>query len=228
MYFRNKITLCLSILTSVVFCYSAEASTCRLALVLALDVSASVDEHEYKQQLEGVAQSLEAQEVQKLLLKDRSTFVELSVFEWSAVSHKIIVLPWTKLNSVPALENAAKQIRNHSQFRTGSRTGIGAALEFAGAMLSERPDCLQHKIDVSGDGNSNVGDAPSYVRGLPYLANVTINALVITDPGDDHSTSTGHYDQNIDLRGYFEDQVIWGREPSRYPLLDTKTTPMRC
>lgn len=210
LYTRNKITLFLSILTSITFCCSAEASNCRLALVLALDVSASVDEREYTLQLEGVARSLEAPEIRNLLLQDRSAFVELSVFEWSAVAHKVIVLPWTKLDSVFALENAAMRIRNHSQSRAGSRTGIGAALEFASAMLSERPECLQHKVDVSGDGKNNVGDSPSYVRRLPELANVTINALVITDAGDDPSASTGHYDKQFDLHGYFKEQVIWG------------------
>ncbi len=188
------------------------AASCRLALVLALDASASVDAREYALQLEAIAVSLDDPDVRDLLLSGPPAHVSLSVFEWSATSHKIIVLPWTELTNSSSIDAAVTAIRAHVRTRAGSRTGIGTALAFANTLLSQRAECWQHKIDVSGDGKSNVGPSPSYIRSQPQFSNVTINGLVILEPegGAAATASTGHIDQNFDLRAYFDRHVIHG------------------
>lgn len=205
----GRLNCVMSALPIALCCTPAEAA-CRLALVLALDISASVDKREYRLQIEGVAHALDAAEVRELLLKDPGSHIAFSVFEWGSVSHKVIVQPWTVLDSQGAIDAAVDRIRTHSQYRPGFRTAIGAAIDFGGALLAERGNCWRHTIDVSGDGKSNVGDPPAYVRRQPHLSHVTINGLVVTDPGEALSTSTGHIDRNFDLRAYFENQVIWG------------------
>lgn len=159
----------------------ALAGDCRLALVLALDVSSSVDEDEYHLQKEGLARALMAPEVVRGFLAGDP--VALFVFDWSGPSTQVPLPPgWQVIHSAQDLAQVAAALT--TQPRQGlddpdRSTGLGTALSFAAHALQDGPQCRARTVDVSGDGTSNDGLSPGFVyRHYPFDG-VTVNALVV-------------------------------------------------
>jgi len=187
------------------------AEPCRLALVLALDVSGSVDEAEYAQQLNGLSFALNSAEVRAAILKNPETPVHLAVFEWSSRNHQFLVQPWTVLDSHNAIDVAVDRIRSYRKKRAGLKTALSTALLFAGELLEEKKECWQKTVDVSGDGKNNIGPAPSRVYELDTFIGVTVNALVVGNPSLPQKAGVGESLTQSDLQSYFEREVIHGR-----------------
>lgn len=189
-----------ALVAAMLFAPRAEAAPCRLALVLALDVSGSVDAVEYRRQLRGVADALETPAVRAALLSDPSRPVALTVFEWSASSHQRRLLPWSLLTDDSAIGGAAARLRAVRRLPAPNTTGLGGALEAGARILAEGPPCARRVIDVSGDGRNN--DWPNPVRARARLQNITVNALVIL-PGPGGGDPDGLVD-------YFRARVMHG------------------
>lgn len=204
------------ILTLLLLCSSllkpalARAEPCRLALVLALDVSGSVDEAEYARQLNGLSFALNSAEVRAAILKSPETPVHLAVFEWSSQNHQFLVQPWTILDSHNAIDAAVDRIRSYRKKRAGLKTALSTALLFAGELLEERKECWQKTVDVSGDGKNNIGPPPKQLYDLDIFTNVTVNALVVGDPTPDNMSDVDEWLSQSDLQSYFEREVIHG------------------
>ncbi len=189
-------------------CFAAlPAEACRQALVLALDVSGSVDGTEYQQQVTGLAAALDDPKVRALILDNTEQPVVLSVFEWSSRNHQYVILPWTRLDSAVALDAAIARIAAHRKVRAGLKTALGTALGFARGLLARQEACWQHTIDISGDGRSNVGPTPRdmYQSGF---GKAVVNALVVGDPRAARGEGRGIGPDA--LRAYFEAEVIRG------------------
>ncbi|MGB1208775.1 MAG: DUF1194 domain-containing protein, partial [Paracoccaceae bacterium] len=80
---------------------------CELALVLALDVSSSVDAAEYALQRDGLARALQAPEVVQAILSAGPDSVHITAFEWSGRNQIVSVLDWTALTDAPTIQRAA-------------------------------------------------------------------------------------------------------------------------
>ncbi len=186
------------------------AEPCRLALVLALDVSGSVDEVEYAQQLNGLSYALNNTEVRATILKDPETPVHLAVFEWSSQNHQFLIQPWTILDSQNAIDAAIDRIRSYRKKRAGLKTALSTALMFAGELLEGKKDCWQKTVDVSGDGKNNIGPPPKRVYELNIFTNVTVNALVVGHPKPEKKGDVGEWLTQNELQRYFEREVIHG------------------
>lgn len=156
----------------------APALACRLALVLALDASASVDAEEYIVQRNGLAAALIAPEVQAAFLSDPEP-VALAAFEWSGQWNQRVMLDWRLIRSGEDLLDAASEVSAFEREHARSPTAMGAALGYAAGMLRSGPACASRTIDVSGDGRNNHG----YSAELAYkhfpLDGVTVNGLAI-------------------------------------------------
>lgn len=157
---------------------SAQAA-CRLALVLALDVSASVDDAEYRLQTTGLARALTSADVQAALLADPTTPVWVTAFEWSSPFGQTTILDWHRLDTPDAIAVAAGAISGARRQTRAGRTALGAALLHAGARLQAGPACDRQTVDVAADGSNNIGPEPLLLKGEPALAGVTVNALTI-------------------------------------------------
>ncbi len=155
------------------------AAHCRLALTLALDVSSSVDSEEYRLQLEGVAQALEDDAVRTAIFQVPGTSVALQVYEWSGVRQQAMVEDWVVVARPGDLDRIAATVRGHGRRFGNAPTALGDALAFGLRQLRRAPVCDQRKIDVSGDGQSNVGLPPQALVIPPDLDDVTINGLAI-------------------------------------------------
>lgn len=163
----------------------AGAEGCRLALVLAVDVSSSVDAAEYDLQRVGLAAALDAEEVRHAILSGGPGDVALAVYEWSGFYQHKMQLDWTILNSPAmidgAVETLLKMRRSHDEFPTS----MGPALGFGAQLLQRAPDCKRRVIDVSGDGVNNYRYGPREAYRHFPMQGVTVNGLVVL--GDDPS-----------------------------------------
>ncbi len=142
---------CLSIL-------AAPAAGCGIALVLAVDVSGSVDDREYRIQMQGLA---------------------VTVLHWTGAGRQETVVPWTRIAGFGVLEAVAAQTAAAPRRWRNYSTAIGEALLVSAARLAEQPGCARRVIDISGDGTSNEGIAPRQVRERLRDAGIVVNALVI-------------------------------------------------
>jgi hypothetical protein len=169
------------------------ASACRLALVLAMDVSASVDPSEDALQRGGLAAALIAPEVQAAFLSGDDP-VALAAFEWSGRYNQQILLGWTLIATPADLAAASATIaasrRSHADFPTA----IGYALGYAATLLAHGPDCAARTVDVAGDGINNEGFEPALAYREFSFDGVTVNGLVV---------DTVHADPEVDLVTYY-------------------------
>lgn len=188
----------------------AAAQDCRLALVLALDVSASVDSREDRLQREGLARALLAPEVMRSFLAGDP--VALHVFEWSGPdSQADISRGWHLIESELDLAAVAAAILASGEGRADQlyrSTAVGSALDYAGQALKAGPSCRAQTVDISGDGISNQGDSPESIYDGHLLDGVTVNALVIGGA----QTSSGPLAEAADryLVAWFEREVLHG------------------
>lgn len=173
------------------------AAGCRLALVLALDISSSVDAAEDRLQREGLAAALTSDEVVAALLAVPGQPVALAVYEWSGRYQQAMLLDWTLLEGRDDVFGAAQRIAGSTRRYTEFPTAIGYALGYAAGIFNAAPDCLFRTLDISGDGRNNEGFGPALAYGNFPLDDVTVNGLVIG--GDDE-----------DLAGYYQREVIKG------------------
>lgn len=157
----------------------ASAQTCRLALVLGLDVSLSVNSFDFDLQRKGLARALTDADVRDALLGTPGHHVELSVFEWSGQYNQNLLLDWTVIDTAQKLDRIAKTLHHEPQGLRSGRTALGAAMLFARDKLRERPHCANWTLDLSGDGPSNNGPAPERVQNQMRADGIIVNGLVI-------------------------------------------------
>ncbi len=190
---------------------------CRLALVLALDVSGSVDPIEDRLQREGLAQALLAPDVVQAFLRDEP--VALFVFEWASISYQADLTPdWQIVGSeedlvrIAATISASRGPDDEGRRANAGGTAIGMALLHAAAALSRGPACAAQTVDVSGDGENNAGIGPEVAYMSPLLKGVTVNALII-----DRIRAKALQPQEIRLVAWFEAHVLHG--PGAFSVL---------
>ncbi len=161
----------------------AQLRDCRLALVLALDMSASVDTREFRLQAEGLAVALTDPEIRQAL-RDFGPVVA-TAYEWSGRHQQHVIAPWTLLDTDLAIDRFAGALSAHQRRFTEFPTAMGYALGFGAQLFRQLPvTCLRHVIDMSGDGVQNEGFGPSSAYKAFDFDRVTVNGLVIrgSDP----------------------------------------------
>ncbi len=183
-----------TILISAALSVPVTARACDLALVLAVDVSGSVDTTEYRIQMDGLAAGLRDGVVSEALVRANAA---VALVQWSGTSRQRTVVDWVRIASFEDTEMLARQIEETPRAWRNFSTAIGEALQHGTNLFDAVPDCRRRVMDVSGDGQSNEGVEPVEVQRFARAAGVTVNALVIeTD--------------DTDLTGYFWENVITG------------------
>lgn len=176
------------------------AAECRLALVLALDVSSSVDEAEDRLQRSGLAAALIAPEVQAAIFTTDLP-VALAVYEWSGRYNQALLVDWRLVKAPADLEYVAKTValsrRSHADFPTA----MGYALGYGAGLLARAPACLFHTLDMAGDGLNNEGFPPRAAYAEFPFAGVTVNGLVVK--GADSGTA-------LALIDFYHTEVLHG------------------
>lgn len=164
-----------------------------LELVLAVDISASVDDAEYGLQTAGIARALRDPEVGAAIESLGAGGIAVAVMPWSRDA--VLAVGWTRLDGAPAAERLAARIEGLPRARIGVTTGIGTALARARALLGSNGfEGRRRAVDVSGDGKNNSG-LPLWVeRNRTLAAGVTINGLTILD---DDPTLADYYANHV-------------------------------
>lgn len=161
-------------------CPATAARACGAALVLAMDVSGSVDPGEYRLQVDGLAAALHHGALRDVLVNEQ---VALAVVQWSALGQQRLVLPWERMADMTAVDAFAARVAALPRAYPGSDTAVGEALAFALAQFEAVPDCRRRIIDMSGDGDENVGFGTPRARAAAIAAGVEVNALAIESMG---------------------------------------------
>ncbi|MES0882321.1 DUF1194 domain-containing protein [Roseibium sp. SCP14] len=171
------------------------ARACSLALVLAVDVSASISEDEYDLQQRGIATALQDEDVVQAI--ETVGGIWLHSFEWSGRYQQNTLLNWRFLSDEKSIRAAADEISGNTRDSREFLTALGHALAHASKVLDGAPAvCDRQVIDVSADGINNEGYDPHAAYFANDFADVTVNALVIRK---EERTYT-----------YFENKVIRG------------------
>jgi Protein of unknown function (DUF1194) len=157
---------------------AAPAHGAALALVLAVDVSASVTADAYVLQRDGIARAF----ANRRLVEAISALpggVELLVLEWSDPNQIAVTVDWTRVSDAASAEKFAIAVRETRRSSNGL-TAIGSALLAAAAEFDGLPEPAARRIiDVSGDGMANIGPPPAAARDEVVAAGITINGLAI-------------------------------------------------
>nr|WP_245218950.1 DUF1194 domain-containing protein [Rubellimicrobium aerolatum] len=150
--------------------------TCGTALVLAIDVSNSVDRGEYRLQIDGLALALQDPYIVEALVRGR---VALAVLQWSGPDEQQVSAPWQLMASREEVAGLAAVVAALPRAFERSGTAPGDAVLRALALLADVSHCSRHVIDVSGDGQRNMGRDTAEARAAAEAAGVTVNALAI-------------------------------------------------
>ncbi len=181
------------------------AQACEVALVLAVDVSGSVDAFEYGLQAEGIAAALRDPDVQDALLHNRAA---LAVLQWSGADEQSVSIPWTRLTEPAELRRLAARVAAMPRAHAGGNTAVGAAITAAAALFDSVPDCRRRVIDVSGDGDENEDFTIGRARRAAWIQGITLNGLAIEGAATGQSI-TNFYRRHVVTPGGF---VITARQ----------------
>jgi len=151
-----------------------------LALVLALDCSASVTYEEFGLIAGGLGAALRDPEIVAGLTRGPAQASLCSLVLWSGRGEQDVLADWTLIASTEQAQDFADQVENVPRTVRAGGTAIGEALLAAQALLSRAPAAASRRIvDVVGDGRSNEGTPPGPVRDRMAAAGITINGLCV-------------------------------------------------
>src|SRR5437870_4666328 len=174
-------------------------------LVLAVDVSYSMDPEEQALQREGYIAGITSRDFLQALRGGMHGRVAATYFEWAGPYDQKIVVPWRLIDGPEAADGFANEIAR-APYRRASRTSISGALNFANPLFDGSGySGFRRVVDVSGDGANNSGTFVTLARDDVLAAGITINGLPIMLKRPNAFTMDI---DNLDI--YYEDCVIGG------------------
>src|SRR5260370_10005509 len=136
---------------------SPSATVVDVELVIAVDVSYSMDPEEQALQREGYITGITSREFMQALRSGTNGKVAVTYFEWAGTYDQKIIVPWRLIDGPEAADAFADEIAR-APYRRASRTSISGALNFALPLFdSSGFRGFRRVIDVSGDGANNSG-----------------------------------------------------------------------
>lgn len=180
-----------------------------LLLVLAADVSRSVDAQKFQLQRDGYAAAISDSRVLDAIRGGRNGRIGLTFIEWSGFGNQKVVIDWTIIDGPQAAQTFGDRLLE-SPRSFADRTSISGGIEAAMAQLARAPFTADKQtIDVSGDGTNNAGRDVSLARAEALKLGITINGLVILSErplpwNPEHTNPPGG------LAKYYQDNVTGG------------------
>jgi hypothetical protein len=195
--------------------WAAVATTARAAepvdlmLVLAADVSRSVNQPKFQLQREGYAAAISDPRVLEAISSGRHQRIAVCFVEWSGASAQHLLIDWTLIDGPDAARKFGDQLLELPR-SFAERTSISGGIDFAMTLFARAPyQGARRTIDVSGDGTNNSGRDVTLARDEAVAQGVTINGLVILSErplawNPEHTNPAGG------LANYYRDNVIGG------------------
>ena len=186
-----------------------------LALVLAVDVSNSVDRAENALQRAGYVDALGHPDIWTAIHSGPLRRIALTYVEWAGPTEQRTVIPWRLIDSPEAARAFAADLADRPiLFARGTGTSISAAIAYSVALFPGSPfPAHRQVIDLSGDGPNNRGGPVVAARDAGLARGVTINGLpLMLRPSRSYEA--------VDL--YYRDCVIGGPGAFVLPVYDDR------
>jgi hypothetical protein len=175
-----------------------------LALVLAVDVSRSMETEEQVLQREGFIEAFRSPEVHAAIRDGILGRIAVAYVQWAGAADQEVLVPWTVIDGPEDAHGFADRLSREAT-RRGGYTSLSAVIDLSVRLLRESGfRALRQAIDISGDGANNQGRNVTRARDDAVAAGMTINGLPIM-----LKRPSGSWDiEDLDL--YFRDCVIGG------------------
>jgi hypothetical protein len=191
------------------FSAHADEGEVDVLLVLAADVSRSVDDKKFKLQREGYAAAIVDPRVVRAMTGGPNGRIAVIFVEWASEWEQKVVVEWTVIASERDAQQVSARMLEAARSYWG-RTSISAAIDFSLRLLARSPfQSNRRVIDVSGDGTNNSGREVTVARDAAIAQGVTINGLVILSEVP-LATNPTHTHPPGGLTAYYENNVIGG------------------
>lgn len=155
------------------------AKACEVALVLAMDVSRSVDAREWRLIKRGTAEAFRNNDIIELVTW-LDGGINVTVTQWSGADQQRQVLDWRRVETASDLGHLADDIEAMLRVFRFELTAPAEALEHAFSLREDLPQkCRRYVIDIAGDGVRNTGGDTNLVANAIEAEGVTINGLVV-------------------------------------------------
>lgn len=186
-------------------------------LVLAVDISYSMDPEEQRLQREGYTQALVSPGFMAAVRNGAYGKIAVVFLQWASQTDQDVLLPWTVIDGPESARNAAERL-SEAPYRRAQRTSISGAIDSAMALFEGNGfHGMRRVIDVSGDGANNSGRPVTVARDEAVRQGVTINGLpLLLRP------SSWGFSDISNLDDYYEDCVIGGIGAFSIPIRDRK------
>lgn len=207
--FLRCAVILMTILAAPVIPPARAAEPVDLLLVLAADVSRSVDSVKFKLQREGYAAAIANGRVLDAIAAGRNHRIAVLFMEWSGNGNQKVVIDWTVIDGPKAAQAFADQLLELPR-AFADRTSISGGIDTAVAQFARAPFTAERQtIDVSGDGTNNAGRDVMQARDEALRLGITINGLVILSDtpmpwNPEHTNPPGG------LTKYYRDNVTGG------------------
>jgi hypothetical protein len=160
---------------------AAAAVPVDLELVLAVDISGSVDFEEYALQRQGYVDAFRSPRLQRAITGGPLGRIAVTMLQWAGFGLESVAVPWTLLDGARAADRFAAQIDQAPRQRLRG-TSLSGAIIASTALFNKGYEGSRQVIDVSGDGPNNSGPNPRPARDLAVDSGITINGLpILTD-----------------------------------------------
>ena len=166
-----------------------------LVLVLALDVSSSVDDDEFALQRHGLARAITDPQVLNAIQKGANGRIAVSVVQWSGFTEQLTKIDWMILGTQDDVAHFSSELSTMTRRYEGGATDIGGALLFCRNLVLAAPFATSRKVvDIAGDGTNNVNFSPTLERDKSVAAGVVVNGLAIIN---NVLTLAEYYQKNV-------------------------------
>ena len=178
------------------FVGSARAETkVDVALVLAVDVSLSIDDEEFALQRAGYAAAFRNPLVIDSITAGGTGTMAVTYIQWSGASEQKQIVPWRIIRDQASALAFADELAAAERLVASGSTSISGAIDAARRVLRQRDIVADRKIiDISGDGYNNSGRLPTYARDEAVAEGITINGLAILK---NEPFLEGYYERNV-------------------------------
>jgi len=185
----------------------AWADAVDLELILAIDVSGSIDEVEAGLQRDGYLKAITSQSVVGAITSGRHRKIAVTYVEWAGGHYQRTVVDWMVISDMASAKAFAAKL--HAEpIVTAAWTSISGMMEFAITRFAKSPHKgTRRVVDISGDGRNNSGGPLAPARAAVLAKGITINGLPIMN---DRPNPYGR-PPDKDLDKYYKTQVIGGK-----------------
>jgi len=196
----------IALLLALLAALPAAAAEVDLNLVLAVDVSDSIDTSENQLQRQGYINAFRRPEIIQAIRSGRTGRIAVAYFEWADVGEQSLIINWMVIGDMESAKSFGDKLAAAST-NSGHFTSISAAITYALGLLKQAPhQSDRNVIDISGDGRNNDGPPLDAARSAAQAWDVTINGL----PIDNERSRLASDMEAGQIAKYYKEQVIMG------------------